>query len=86
MKIIFSLLILLSIPTHLSAGSACSIMAEKPTIENECVVCLERVPNIIFEPCRHKVTCNICAPEIKTCPFCREEIIIRKRAKKLRNQ
>lgn len=86
MKIIFSLLILLSIPTHPWAGPACSTMAEEPTIENECSVCLNKVPNVIFYPCEHKVTCNQCAPKLKTCPFCREDIKERKRAKKLRNR
>jgi hypothetical protein len=41
----------------------------------ECVVCLEEVPGVLFTPCRHRCTCAACADLIQkaaqACPLCR---------------
>ena len=42
--------------------------------EKECVVCLDKVPTILFEPCGHYVSCFKCSAELKVCPLCRRVI------------
>ena len=43
---------------------------------NQCAICLDRNPNVLFVKCRHICVCNVCEearPSTK-CPFCRTEI------------
>ena len=43
---------------------------------DQCVICLDRKPNVLFVKCRHTCVCNECEeahPSIK-CPCCRMEI------------
>lgn len=47
----------------------------------ECVMCLDAEPSVLFAACRHKVCCGPCAERIRTvcaslaaCPYCREPI------------
>ena len=44
-----------------------------PTV---CSICLTNCRNIVFLPCRHLVTCSVCAnrESIDTCVVCRSEI------------
>jgi hypothetical protein len=37
----------------------------------QCKVCMDSESNIVFLPCGHLVSCNSCAPELRTCPICR---------------
>lgn len=51
-----------------------TIIFRKPNRDNhECVVCLERVADVVLRPCRHKVLCHHCFQlgKIETCPICR---------------
>ena len=44
--------------------------------ENQCVICLDRKPNVLFVKCRHTCVCEECEeahPSTK-CPCCRTEI------------
>ena len=44
--------------------------------ENQCVICLDRKPNVLFVKCRHTCVCEECEeahPSTK-CPCCRREI------------
>lgn len=47
-------------------------------IVDECVICLDVVPNRTFAPCGHMCCCESCAEEIETakmpCPLCRSNI------------
>jgi hypothetical protein len=44
----------------------------------ECVICLDETPTQIFNPCRHKCTCEGCSKQITEasllCPLCRSDI------------
>ena len=44
--------------------------------ENQCVICLDRKPNVLFVKCRHTCVCNECeeAHPSTQCPCCRTEI------------
>lgn len=48
-------------------------------VDLKCVVCLDGVKEIVFQPCWHQVTCPECAVRLKECPLCREIIAIRRR-------
>jgi hypothetical protein len=41
---------------------------------SDCAVCLSDVKSIVFIPCGHFYTCNLCSQRLKTCPICRETI------------
>ena len=44
--------------------------------ENQCIICLDRKPNVLFVKCRHTCVCEECEeahPSTK-CPCCRKEI------------
>ena len=44
--------------------------------ENQCAICLDRIPNVLFVKCKHICVCNVCEethPSTK-CPCCRTEI------------
>ena len=38
--------------------------------EPECVVCMDRVPQVIFVPCAHFVCCGDCSLALSKCPIC----------------
>jgi len=38
---------------------------------NECSVCLVRVKNVVFMPCRHLCACMECSENVAQCPICR---------------
>ncbi len=40
----------------------------------ECVICLDKQPNIIFDSCRHKICCEECSNHVRACPYCRRPI------------
>jgi hypothetical protein len=42
-------------------------------VEEECPVCMETPPNVMFSPCRHSC-CFLCAMKLKECPLCRAPI------------
>ena len=44
--------------------------------ENQCVICLDRKPNVLFVKCRHTCVCEECeeAHPSTQCPCCRTEI------------
>jgi len=44
---------------------------------NECVVCIENEPTILFSPCNHLICCVKCAPKIDNdiCPTCRSRVL-----------
>ena len=52
--------------------------------DDNCLVCLENKPNIIFSPCNHFVVCEKCDEKGKfiSCIKCREEICSKLRLKK----
>ena len=50
-----------------------------PPAEESCSICLDRVANMTFVPCGHKVTCQQCAEQVAQCPNCRAPIRLRQR-------
>jgi len=42
--------------------------------ERVCKVCLDEMISIVFLPCGHMVCCGTCAPALRVCPICRENI------------
>ena len=44
----------------------------------ECVICQDKVPNVLTLPCRHKVMCDSCAStwlcQKNQCPNCQTEV------------
>lgn len=53
------------------------LIKERDELTNQlnCKVCLSNKADTLFLTCRHFVTCNICASQIKDCPICRHIII-----------
>lgn len=52
-------------------------LTDERTKRNElklCVVCLDKVHEVLFQPCNHLKCCKGCAKELDRCPFCREVI------------
>jgi len=49
---------------------------ENSTDVDSCSICMERKKKVLFEPCKHVVTCNKCANDLKEmkCPVCRVDI------------
>lgn len=42
---------------------------------NNCSICWEQEPNMVFIPCGHIAACETCASQVQDCPICREKII-----------
>ncbi|NXY34709.1 LRSM1 ligase, partial [Pomatorhinus ruficollis] len=42
--------------------------------KSECVVCMEREPQMIFLPCGHVCCCQACCERLHACPLCRQDI------------
>ena len=55
---------------------------EKPTTpeRSECLVCCEHEPDIVFEPCGHRIACFECAQRMKKCLKCQELIAFKTKA------
>jgi hypothetical protein len=47
---------------------------------NECVICLDETPTVVFGPCGHSCICNTCCEQMQSinrsnsCPLCRRAI------------
>jgi hypothetical protein len=47
---------------------------------DDCVICLDEKPNVVFGPCGHSCMCNTCCEQMKKikqsnqCPLCRRAI------------
>ncbi|XP_034949209.1 baculoviral IAP repeat-containing protein 7 [Chelonus insularis] len=39
-----------------------------------CKICMDREVSVVFLPCGHLATCVHCAPSLRDCPMCRQEI------------
>ena len=53
------------------------IELKQTIICNDCVICLENKPNVLYLNCLHISTCKKCE-ELKSifkCPLCREEVV-----------
>ena len=68
-------------PTHnlnnVESSSSSSPKPPKKTFkENQCVICLDRKPNVLFVKCKHTCVCDECeeAHPSTQCPCCRTEI------------
>ncbi|KAG7476807.1 hypothetical protein MATL_G00086770 [Megalops atlanticus] len=46
---------------------------------SECVVCMEKEPQVIFLSCGHVCCCQVCSDALQTCPLCRGDIVQRVR-------
>lgn len=40
-----------------------------------CLICMNNYRNILFIPCNHFVTCEMCCELLNLCPICRKEIL-----------
>ena len=51
----------------------------KPSEEKMCIVCMDKLADIAFIPCGHKITCFDCSQKImsdkRVCPICSQNII-----------
>lgn len=52
---------------------AVSQAPEKTKIE--CVICADKIRNVVFFPCLHLVSCEVCYKKLKKCPTCSKEVI-----------
>ncbi|KZC13914.1 PREDICTED: E3 ubiquitin-protein ligase MIB1-like [Dufourea novaeangliae] len=50
--------------------------APSATID-ECLVCSDGKREMLFNPCGHVACCNTCAPRVKKCLICRENVLSR---------
>lgn len=41
---------------------------------DECVICMEKCKDTVFDPCRHRCACQSCASKLRSCPICRKNI------------
>jgi len=39
-----------------------------------CIVCMEKVREVVFMPCCHFLTCPLCSPRISKCPVCNKTV------------
>lgn len=39
-----------------------------------CVICMDRIREIVYLPCAHFITCPLCGPCLKECPLCAKKI------------
>ena len=39
-----------------------------------CVVCMDEVRSVLFEPCKHLLCCEPCGSLVRACPFCKQPI------------
>lgn len=45
-------------------------------VQIQCVICMANTRSVVFN-CGHLCSCHRCASQIKTCPFCRKDILSR---------
>lgn len=43
-------------------------------VSNNCLICLDENPQVIFLPCNHHVSCFSCSTSFSICPVCRTKI------------
>ena len=43
--------------------------------KESCLICMERMREIVFIPCSHFLTCPLCAPKLINCPMCNKRIL-----------
>lgn len=48
-------------------------LAETGAKDNDCVVCMERPPEVVVTKCGHFAMCRQCASLLDSCPLCRVE-------------
>ena len=55
------------------------LILKKPSLKNECMICISKESEVIFSPCGHKCICIDCYKDpkhqLKTCPYCRRNIL-----------
>eukprot|EP00794_Sanderia_malayensis_P016203 gene16203-17833_t len=56
------------------AASAPPVEGMVAEYEQECVICLDKRPDMIFLNCGHLCTCAVCSAPLNQCPLCRQEI------------
>lgn len=69
--------------------SLCIIITSRDNIEpaapsatiDECLVCSDGKREMLFSPCGHVACCNACAPRVKKCLICRENVLSRTKVK-----
>ena len=56
-----------------------SIQIQQSIREEECVICYENKPNVLYSDCFHISTCKRCEElhPINKCPLCREKVMIK---------
>eukprot|EP00330_Aristerostoma_sp_ATCC50986_P012055 CAMPEP_0114584600 /NCGR_PEP_ID=MMETSP0125-20121206/8269_1 /TAXON_ID=485358 ORGANISM="Aristerostoma sp., Strain ATCC 50986" /NCGR_SAMPLE_ID=MMETSP0125 /ASSEMBLY_ACC=CAM_ASM_000245 /LENGTH=138 /DNA_ID=CAMNT_0001779091 /DNA_START=835 /DNA_END=1248 /DNA_ORIENTATION=+ len=42
--------------------------------KQDCIICMEKIREIVFLPCCHFLTCPLCAPKVPKCPMCKKKI------------
>lgn len=62
------------IPPH-GMPTASALPAMNVCGASECVVCMDRRPEVVFLTCGHVCTCSICSQPLNDCPICRQTII-----------
>ena len=61
---------------NLKKTDAKSLEEENNELKDQilCKICMDKDVSIVFLPCGHLVSCDKCAPALKNCPICRNEI------------
>ena len=49
-------------------------LQERLTRQYECKICFDRRVEVVLLPCGHALCCVQCAPSLKNCPVCGEEV------------
>ncbi|GFT45512.1 hypothetical protein NPIL_499721 [Nephila pilipes] len=49
--------------------------ATQTTKKDICKICMDEEMDVVFEPCRHLVSCHKCAVQISNCPLCRTPVL-----------
>mmetsp|Transcript_26780 Transcript_26780/g.75199 ORF Transcript_26780/g.75199 Transcript_26780/m.75199 type:complete len:638 (-) Transcript_26780:180-2093(-) len=69
------------LPPDLPPALAAFLGKGKPEEErNECIICMDATPHILFLPCQHVITCSVCSNKLfrdqkhPQCPVCRQFI------------
>jgi hypothetical protein len=39
--------------------------------EATCIICFDKKPQVLFQPCHHHFACFTCAEKLNTCPYCK---------------
>ena len=40
----------------------------------DCIICMDNIKQIVFDPCGHFYTCDRCSNKVTICPICRTNI------------